>query len=297
MILIAGSTGTLGEMICRLLAGKGARIRALVRPTSNKETVRALTGLGAEIVEGDVRDSASLARACKGAQTVISTISSMPTRYLAGENDIASVDSSGVKKLMDAARAAGVERFVFTSFTADNHFPLREAKREAERNLMSSGMTYTVLRASFFMETWLSPMVGFDYEKGAARILGTGENPVSFISVKDVAHFAVASLDTPGAMNAVVPLGGPEPISPKSVVRIFEEIGGRAFTVETLPAEALAAQQKEAADPMQQSFAGLMIAMASGDAVTMTNTARDFGVHQTSVQEYARDVLPQTVRK
>ncbi|MGA2614526.1 MAG: SDR family oxidoreductase [Spirochaetia bacterium] len=297
MILVAGSTGTLGEMICRLLAGKGIQVRALVRPTSNKETVKSLAGLGAEIAEGDVRDSASLARACKGAQTVLSTISSMPTRYVAGENDIASVDSHGVKELIGAARAAGVERFIFMSFTADNLFPLREAKREAERILMSSGMTYTVLRASFFMETWLSPMVGFDYEKGTARILGTGENPVSFISVKDVAHFAVASLDTPAAIDAVVPLGGPEAISPNAVVKVFEEIGGRAFTVETMTAAAIAAQQKEATDPMQQSFAGLMLALSGGDAVAMTNTTRDFGVRQTSVRDYAKEVLPQTVRR
>lgn len=296
MILICGSTGTLGGLICRLLAEKGIPVRALVRSTSNKETVKSLAGLGAEIVEGDLRDSASIVRACKGAQAVISTVSSMPTRYVPGENDIASVDSRGVQGLIAAARGAGVERFILTSFTAEGHFPLHSAKREAERSLMKSGMSYTILRSSFFMEAWLGPLVGFDYEKGAVRICGSGENPVSYVSVKDVAQYAVASLNVPAAANATVLIGGPQAISPNAVVTIFEEIAHRPFTVERVPVEAIAAQQKEATDPMQQSFAGLMLAIAAGDAVRTANAERDFGVKPRSVREYAHDVLPQAVR-
>ena len=297
MVLIAGSTGSLGGLICRLLSEKGAQIRALVRPSSSKETMESLARLGAETVEGDVRDPASLARACKGAQAVISTVSSMPTRYSAGDNDIASVDLRGVEGLIDASRAAGVERFVYVSFTLDNRFPLRDAKREVERHLMASGMLYTILRPSFFMETWMGPAVGFDYEKGAVRIFGTGENPVSYISVRDVAQFAVAALSAAAAENAIVPLGGPEAISPNAAVRIFEQMGGRPFTVERVPAEAIAGQQKEATDPMQQSFAGLMLALSGGDSVSMTNTARDYGMRLRTVRDYAAEVLPQAVHR
>ena len=83
MILVVGSTGMLGSEICRLLPGQGHRVRALVRATSNAETVKTLASLGAEVVQGDIRDVASLEKACNGAQTVISTVSSMPTRYVA----------------------------------------------------------------------------------------------------------------------------------------------------------------------------------------------------------------------
>jgi uncharacterized protein YbjT (DUF2867 family) len=297
MVLVAGSTGMLGSEICRLLAKKGSPVRALVRTTSDKETVKSLAALGAEIMEGNVRDAASLGRACKGVKTVISTISSMPTRYKPGENDIAGVDESGLKKLIDSSREAGVERFIFISFTPDTRSPLRDAKRAVEQHLIRSGMAYTILRAGFFMEVWLGPMVGFDYANATARLYGSGENPVSYISFHDVAMFAVASLEIPAARNAVVLIGGPEPISPKKVVQIFEEIGGRKFSVELVPESALAAQLKEATDPMQQSFSGLMLGMAGGDIVDMKKTAKEYGVQLKSVREYAREVLPQTVRR
>jgi uncharacterized protein YbjT (DUF2867 family) len=297
MILVAGSTGMLGNEISRLLAGHGREVRALVRPTSNKETVKSLAALGVEIAEGDVRDAASLARVCKGVTAVVSTISSMPTRYLPGENDIAKVDSGGVKTLIDASRQAGVERFVFVSFTMDNRFPLRDAKREAEKHLTASGMTWTILRPSFFMEAWLGPLVGFDYEKASARLYGSGENPVSYVSLLDVASIAASSLEKSSAGNAIVAIGGPEAVSQKKAVEIFEETGGRKFTVELMPETAIAAQQKGTTDPMQQSFAGLMLGLAGGDPVEMKNTAKEYDIHLKSVREYAREVFPQTVRR
>ncbi len=295
MILVVGSTGMLGSEICRLLAGQGGRVRALVRATSNAETVKTLASLGAEVVQGDIRDVASLEKACNGAQTVISTVSSMPTRYVAGDNDIAAVDDNGLKKLIDASQKAGVERFVLTSFTMDNRFPLRDAKRGAEEHLKASGMSWTILRPSFFMEAWLGPMVGFDYANASARIYGSGTRPVSYVSFRDVAAIAVACLEKPAAKNAVVPIGGPEAISQKRAVEIFEEAGGRPFATEVVPEAAIAAQQKEATDPMQQSFAGLMMGIASGDQVEMRRTAEEFGVHLKFVRDYAREVLPQTV--
>ncbi len=291
MVLVAGSTGMLGSEICRLLLKQGQQVRALVRASADAEAVKSLSAAGAEIVRGDIRDAASLGRACQGANAVISTVSSMPTRYVAGENDIARVDDAGSKSLIDAARQARTSRFVLISFTPDNSFPLRDAKRAAEAHLKESGMTWTVLQASFFMEAWLSPMVGFDYSKATARIYGTGEKPVSYVSFRDVARIAVASLKNSAAKDAVVRIGGPEAISQRRAVQVFEEAGSGPFTVEVVPESALAAQQEGAADPMQQSFAGLMRALAGGDRVDMGPTEKAFGIRLKSVQEYAREVL------
>ncbi len=281
----------LGGEICRLLAGKGAPTRALVRSTSDKEAVRALQDLGVETTLGDVRDRASLDRACAGVTAVISTISSMPTRYQPGSNDIASVDTDGLRHLIAAAKTASVEHFVLTSFTIEGDFPLHDAKRAAEGYLKESGMRYTILRPSYFMEVWLSPMVGFDYAKGAVRIFGSGDRPVSFISYKDVARFAAASLENPAAKNAVLPLGGPEAVSPRSVVGIFEELARRKFAVEAVPESVLAAQQEASSDPMQQSFTGLMRALAGGDSVAMDGLAKAFGLKLSSVRDYAKGAL------
>ena len=86
-------------------------------------------------------------------------------------------------------------------------------------------------------------------------------------------------------------LGGPEALSPLSVVQIFEEVGGRPFELQHVPVEALEAQQTEATDPMQQSFAAMMRCYAAGDPIDMEGTLQAFPLQLTSVRDYARRVL------
>jgi NADH dehydrogenase len=74
----------------------------------------------------------------------------------------------------------------------DVDFPLQSAKRAVEDRLKSSGLTYTILQPTFFMEVWLSPALGFDAANAQAQIYGTGENKMSWISYKDVARFAAS---------------------------------------------------------------------------------------------------------
>jgi len=150
---------------------------------------------------------------------------------------------------------------------------------------------YTILRPSYFMEAWLSPVVGFDAANARATICGTGRNPISWISVQDVAEFALASLDNPAAKNAVIELGGPEALSPLQVIHRFEEITGRPFEVQFVPEEALKGQQDAATDPMQQSFSCLMRCYASGDPIDMSATLGTFAIEPTTVEQYARHVL------
>ncbi len=292
MNLVVGATGMVGGEICRQLVAAGKPARALVRSTSDPGKVQALRDLGVEVVEGDVRDRASLDAACAGATAVISTVSSMPFSYQPGENDIETVDLNGVKALIDAAVSAGIEHLIYTAFSGQINldFPLRNAKRAVERHLKGSGLTYTVLRPSYFMEVWLSPAVGFDAANAKATIYGTGEEPISWISFQDVAKFAAASLDNPAARNAVLELGGPQALTPKQVVGIFERASGKSFEVQYVPADALAAQQAGATDPMQQSFSGLMRCYAAGDPIDMTETGKAFPFERKSVERYAAGV-------
>ncbi|MGA2490110.1 MAG: NmrA family NAD(P)-binding protein, partial [Anaerolineales bacterium] len=205
-----------------------------------------------------------------------------------GVNDIQSVDFEGVNNLIDAAKAAGVKQFVYTSFSGnlDRDFPLRNAKRAMEKHLKESGLIYTILRPSMFMEVWLTPAVGFDAANAKATIYGSGDQPIAWIAIQDVARFAVESLTTPAARNAVLELGGPHSLSPHQVIKLFEAAKGKTFEVTYVPPEALQAQYEGAADPMQKSFIGLMICYAAGDPIEMSKTQKDFGFRPTSVKEY-----------
>jgi len=293
MNLVIGATGFLGTEICRQLAAKGKPVRAMIRSTSDQAKVGKLKALGAELVQGDLRNRASLEAAYQGVTTVISTASAMPFSYQPEANNIQTVDLEGLTNLISAAQVTGVSRFSYTSFSGqiDFDFPLRNAKRAVEQRLKNSGLVYTILHPSYFMEVWLTPAVGFDASNAKAQIYGTGKNPISWISFKDVAQFAVESLDNPAAQNAVLELGGPEALSPLQAVRIFEEVGGKPFEVQHVPVEAIAAQQKAATDPMQQSFSGLMLCYAQGDAIEMQEMLRAFPLKLISVRKYAESVL------
>ena len=288
MILVVGATGMVGGEICRLLAQNKQPFRALVRSSSDPAKVQNLRALGAEIVTGNVRERTTLRAACQNVQTVVCTLSSMPFAYQPGTNDIQKVDLEGAQALVDAAKGAGVKHFIYTSFSKniDLDFPLRNAKRAVERHLQDSGMDYTILRPGYFMEVWLSPAVGFDAAGGKAQVYGTGEQTISWISLKDVARFAVECITNSAACDTVLELGGPEALSPHQVIERYEKMEKKAFEVSHVPVNALREQAAGADDAMQRSFIGLMTCYANGDPIDMKDTLKKFPMELTSVAEY-----------
>jgi len=291
MILVAGSTGLLGSEICRQLTAQQKPVRALVRKTSAPEKTDALKQMGCSLIEGDFKDKVSLVNACKGCDVVISTVSSTLSRQ-EGDN-IQTVDHEGNLNLVAAAKEAGIKHFIFISFRHQYapESPLTEAKRSAEHAIISSGMKYTILQASIFMEVWLSPALGFNYTDHAAQIPGDGNQPISFVSYKDVASFAALSVYNPVVENKILEIGGPEALPPAQVVKEFENSSSHSFAVQYIPVAALQQQLKEATDPLQKVFAGLMIFYANGDAMDMKPVLDKIPVKLQSVKDYAKAVL------
>jgi len=279
--------------ICRRLVSAGQRFSAMVRSTSDPAKKEALNQLGGQLAQGDLKDRSSLLRACAGATAVITT----PTAILSQQHGdtFESVDLRGQMQLVDAACAAKVGHFVFISVSGnllkhgDN--PLCAAKQAVENHLRQSGLTYTILRPTFFTEIWLSPHLGFDFANAKATIYGSGERKISYISLRNVADFAVAALSNSTAQNAVLELGGSEALTQLEVVQIFEEVTGRTFGKEFVPEEALRARKGAATNPIERTFADLTLAAARGDTIDMGDTFKKFLVRPRSVREYAQSVM------
>uniref|UniRef100_Q028V1 NmrA family protein n=1 Tax=Solibacter usitatus (strain Ellin6076) TaxID=234267 RepID=Q028V1_SOLUE len=289
MVLVVGATGLVGSEICQRLIRRGERVRALVRETSSKEKVEALRSAGAELCVGDLKDPNSIAAACRGVNAVISTASATLMRQPG--DSIESVDEAGQLGLVNAAKHANVGRFLFVSFRKPPGmaFPLAAAKEEVEKAV--KGLNFTVIQASWFMEVWLSPALGFDYANAAARIYGRGTSPISWVSFRDVAEICAIALRHPAGERRTIEFGGPEALSPLEVVARFESAGGRPFRLEHIPEAALWAQFEGATDSMQKSFAALMLGYVHGDAIDMAPVVDAFGIKLTGIDEYARAVL------
>jgi NADH dehydrogenase len=289
MILVAGATGVLGSEIVRRLTARGEQVRALTRVTSAPEKVLRLRRFGAEIVQGDLREPESLLGACTGVDAVISTVTTILTSQPG--DSFEATDGEGNKSLIDAARQAGARKFVFVSFDTvkmvDN--PLTRAKRNAEDHLKQSGLDYTILHPTYFCESWLGPMLFCDPAAGTVKVYGKGTEKIRYVTVGDVAEFAVQSLTNPKASNAVIPVGGPEELSQRDAVRIFEDTFGRKFNVIEVPEDILEAQWNAAENPFDKTFAGLMLGLARGFDSGMQPPFADFDIPTTSPFEYVRN--------
>jgi len=287
VILIAGSTGFVGGDIALKLKERGHNVVALARGGRLHPKSRRLLDAGVEVLDGDLTRPDSLFAACSGAEVVVTTATSMPSGV---DNGLRRVDHQGTLGLIEAAERQGVRRFVYTSYSGNiqEDCALSTAKRDCETHLLSGPMEAIILRPSYFMEAWLSPALGFDPVGGTARICGSGEAKVSYISAFDVADFAVAAATKIYPQkNAVLEMGGPEPKSQLDAVFLFEQALGKEIKLDHVPVEALRAQH-QSSDPLQGTFAALMLGYANGDIVKdAVDTAQAHGIRQASVADYA----------
>jgi uncharacterized protein YbjT (DUF2867 family) len=237
MILVVGANGFLGRESVRQLLAAGQQVRAAARVP---DTVADLKQLGAEVVHADLIDPASLASACNGIDAVF-----VAAHSLMGVRKYAShlVDGAGHRALIDAAKAAGVKRFVYTSArgaSPEHRVDFFRTKAGVEHYLARSGLGFTILRPTAFMEWHVHLLLGKSIvDSGKTTIFGSGNNPTNFIAVSDVAHFAVLALTNPQTSGKTLEVGGPDNITKRQVVQMYERFLGRSASVRYVPVAAM----------------------------------------------------------
>jgi uncharacterized protein YbjT (DUF2867 family) len=143
-LLITGATGHQGGAVVRQAVERGFHVRALIR-NPQKPAARKLENLGVAIAQGDFDDRESLDRALEGCHGVFS-VQNFHTEGYVGE-------VRQGKAMADAAKAAGVRHFVYSSVGNANRntgIPHFESKWEIEQHLSSIQIPHTVLRPVFF---------------------------------------------------------------------------------------------------------------------------------------------------
>ena len=235
MILIAGGTGHLGRPLAKLLAARGTRIRILSRAPSR---AREPLAEGVEIVAGDVRVASSLSSALAGVDTVISAV----TGFGPGGDGPRDVDLQGNQNLIDAAAAAGAKHFILVSIhgaRSDHPMELYRAKFMAEERLRESRLEWTIIRPTVFMELWAGIVGDSLLKSGTATVFGRGENPINFVSVRDVARFVELAVIDRRLRGSTLDVGGPENLTMNRLVEILAASSGRQAKARHIPLTAL----------------------------------------------------------
>ncbi len=216
MFLVTGATGGIGRKVVRLLRQKENLVRAFVRLSSRYSE---LEHRGADIFIGDLQLEKDIEKACRGVQYIVSAHGS--------GGDALSLDYRANIELINQAKANGVQHFVFISVLgAERGYedaPVFKAKRAVERYLAASGLNYTILRPAGLASNLL-PLAERFRETGLYLLIGDPKNRTSIVSTDDLAKMVVDSITLEGALNQILPVGGPEILLREDIPRIFSRI-------------------------------------------------------------------------
>lgn len=209
MILVTGATGFVGGHVVRALADAGERVRALVRDPSG---ARALDGVDCELVRGDVTDRESLRAAVEGCTTIVHLVAILTGRPA----DFERVMTQGSGNLLEAARGAGVQRFIQmsalgTSEATKDSVPYYRAKWAVEEAVRGSGLGFAILRPSFVFGPSGGALTQFARIAKLAPVtpvIGKGTQRLQPIWADDLAR--AVTLAVRRSDDLLVEVGGPD---------------------------------------------------------------------------------------
>jgi NADH dehydrogenase len=232
MILVSGGTGFVGSSAVRELVRRGQRVAVLSR---DDEKVRKKFGDDVDAREGNVREPQTLIAAMQGVDVVVNAVQfpNSPIENRRKGWTFEEIDLKGTRNQVDAAKAAGVRRFVYVSGAgaskdADKHW--FRYKWEAEAYLRSSGLEWVIVRPTWVYgpdDVSLNRFLGFAKVLPFVPMFGNGEQMMQPVFVDDVGRVLTDAATRPEAANQLFELGGPERMSMNDVVKTALEVMGK----------------------------------------------------------------------
>lgn len=230
-LLIVGATGTLGRQIVRRALDEGYQVRCLAR---SYKKAAFLKEWGAELFPGDLCQPETLKPALEGVKVVIDAATARPT---ADSLSIKDVDWKGKVSLIQAAKTAGVERFVFFSFLDAEKYPqvpLLEIKRCTEKFLAESGLKYTILRPCGFLQGLIGQFAIPILDGQSVWVPGVS-SPIAYMDTQDIAKITIRAISVPEAENKTFPVVGSRAWTADEIIRLCERLSGKQARVTRTP--------------------------------------------------------------
>jgi uncharacterized protein YbjT (DUF2867 family) len=227
-IVLTGATGFTGSHLLAQLHARGIRPRCLVRATSDTSNLHDV-----EIVEGDLGDAASLARAFEGASVLLNT---------------ASIGFGHGPGIVAAAERAGIPRAIFISTTAiftTLNAKTKSVRMEAEEAIRKSGLQWTIIRPTMIYGTSrdrnMARLIRYLSRWPVMPVAGHGNHLLQPIHVDDVARAMLQALDHDTAIGRDYNIAGKEPLTFNGVIDVVAARLGRRVVKLHLPLRLMAA--------------------------------------------------------
>lgn len=225
LILVAGATGKLGQKICRELNNRNVQVRAIVRAGSDPEKIQKLEAQGVEIFQADMSSLAELTAACDGVTCIVSA--------LAGLHDVI-VEAQ--TKLLEAAIAAGVPRFIPSDFSSDfTEIPPAENRNFALRKEFKAIIDGTSIEATSIFNGCFAEILSYN-----TPLFNVPEKSITYYEDKEDWAIDFTTMDDTAAFTAMVAIDEHTPralhissfsVSPDDLAVLSEKNKGSRFNL------------------------------------------------------------------
>lgn len=288
-ILIAGATGMLGSRIAHhVLLQPDVRVRLLVRNLSDKkDALDAHAAQGAELIEGDLTDAASLDRATEGVDVIISAVQGG-----------AEVIVDGQIALATAGKANGVRRMLPSDYAMDlfkatpGEHMMFDLRARADAAIADIGLEQVNILQGGFMDLFLPGRGAIDLDKGTVGFFGDGNQLVEVTSVEDTARMVARVALDPAVTPGKFAFAG-DRISFRQAGEIMAAATGRAVVPVSYGSEADLRAMIAKADPQKQVMLAYLLYMTSGQtALSDLQNDRYTDIRLQGLADYMADALP-----
>ncbi|AMN44002.1 SDR family oxidoreductase [Rhodoplanes sp. Z2-YC6860] len=239
-ILVTGASGKTGRRVVAALAKKGGVVRAFVRRPEAEAELRQAGA--ADVAMGDLTNTDSLKRALEGAEQVLHICPPMHPQ----EDTIAAT-------MIDLCAGMGTGRFVLYSVLHPllSDVPHHDRKLCAERHLVDSGVTYTILQPGRYMQH-LVPIWKSVLATGVHNMPFSTTARFSVVDLADLADVCARVMLEPGHEHATYQLAGPDALSQDDMARILSGLVGKPIRAEAKPPQQMRAEAEAAKVPAER---------------------------------------------